>query len=80
MPSKEQYEYIDDRLGASVSRTHIFSLEGAKLHNIPCFWISKGFGNGEHYTIVRYQDGYYIAKYMGSTYAKPIPILQSVRE
>ena len=74
MPTESEYEYMESRLGAPVSRTHQFSIEGAKLYGFPTFWISRGSGDGSHWSVTKYMSEYYVSKTMGSAYDKPVPI------
>jgi len=66
----------------------MMSLEGCKAHDIPCFWISKGKGDGSQWTVAKFNNEFYMVKQMGKQYVYdgksldnvPIPILDSGRK
>ena len=78
MPTEQEYEYIERRLGANINREKFMSAEGCKVHDIPSYWLSKENG-GSHWHIALYEKEYYLVRPTNTVYAKPIKILKSGR-
>jgi len=74
---RETAKYIENREGITVSSSHFISREGAKLHDMPSYWLSDG--KGGHIQVVKCENNFYLTQPTGTDYEYPIPYAESGR-
>ena len=73
----DKAQYVEERHGIKVSRTHFLSKEGVKHFDYPVYWVNGGSGN--HIGVAKYKGRHYLMQVTGSPYEEPIPYTQSGR-
>jgi len=70
-------EYVEDRHGIKVSKSHFISKEGARHFDIPTYWVDNG--KGGHIGIAKYDGSFYLIQPTVSPHREPIPYSHSGR-